>query len=97
MTGYHYVRPHIRRTGTRVRGHYRRNSSRAGGGAAIIALLLILAIMHSVAGSQHTKHSAGAQRHRHEVIQSRHSHPASRGTAIILPRARPGAAPPASG
>lgn len=82
MTGYHYVRPHVRRTGTHVRGHYRRNPSGVGGGAAgIIAFLLILAVLHG-ATSRHPKHATGFQRHSHEATQGRHTNSARRGIVV---------------
>jgi len=89
MTGYHYVRPHTRRTGRRVRGHYQRNPSRAAGGAAgVITLLLILTFSHGAADRQHTTHSVVSHRHSNEAIQSHHRHPAQRGIANVPPLRR---------
>lgn len=65
MTGYHYVRPHTRSNGTRVRGHTQRNPSRpsAGAGAGgilfllLVLFLLLLAVPHGTAVQQPTSHS----------------------------------------
>lgn len=56
MTGHHYVKPHTRRNGTYVRGHYQRNPSRPGGGAGggvVISILLIVVLLGAAASPEH--------------------------------------------
>jgi hypothetical protein len=74
VTGYHHVRQHTRRNGTRVRGYDRRNPSRAetGAGGAILILLLILVVLHGPAG--HGIHSARFASHGQETAQTSHKH-----------------------
>jgi hypothetical protein len=73
MSGYHYVRPHTRSNGARVRGHMQRNPSRSSSGAGaggivflvLVLLLLFLAVTHGATGQRPTIHSVKIS-HSHE-------------------------------
>jgi hypothetical protein len=78
VTGYHHVRPYTRRDGTRVRGHKRRNPSRADTGAAILAVVLILVFLHATASRQSATHPAKPSSHSQQTAPDQHPHAAQR-------------------
>lgn len=71
MTSSHYVRPHTRRDGTHVRGHYQRNPGSAGTGGAggVVVILLILLVLLAAAGSRSLSGSAVHPGHHRQTAQ----------------------------
>lgn len=79
MTGYHHVRSYHRSDGTPVRGHTRRNPTRAGGAGGLIVLLLLAVLAHGGLSHQPHAHAARPATQTHQAARShrhgtRHAH-----------------------